>query len=95
MINFVSKGLGGRTSDKHITNHCGFLDIVEPTDTVLADRGFTIAQDLALLQAQLLIPPGRRGTTQFTKDEVRKTKQIANRRIYVEQAIRRMKCFRI
>ncbi|XP_069126931.1 uncharacterized protein [Argopecten irradians] len=95
MINFVSKGWGGRTSDKHITNHCGFLDIVEPTDTVLADRGFTIAQDLALLQAQLLIPPGRRGTTQFTKDEVRKTKQIANRRIYVEQAIRRMKCFRI
>ncbi|XP_033741819.1 uncharacterized protein LOC117328399 [Pecten maximus] len=95
MINFVSKGWGGRTSDKHITNHCGFLDIIEPFDKVLADRGFPIAEDLALLQAELLVPPGRRGTAQFTKEEVKKTKQIANRRIYIEQAIRRMKYFRI
>ena len=59
MINFVSKGWGGRTSDKHITTHSGFLDLIEPYDKVLADRGFTITEDLILLQAELLIPPGR------------------------------------
>lgn len=48
-----------------------------------------------MLNAELLIPPSRRGAFQFTKQEVVKTKQIANRRIYIEQAIRRMKCFRI
>ena len=95
MFNYVSKGWGGRTSDKHITTHSGFLDLVEPYDKVLADRGFTITEDLVLRNAELLIPPGRRGAAQFSTAEVRKTKEIANRRIHIEQAIRRMKSFRI
>ncbi|KAK3097396.1 hypothetical protein FSP39_009272 [Pinctada imbricata] len=95
LINYVSKGWGGRTSDKHITVNSDFLDHVEPNDKVLANRGFPIKEDLILCHAELLIPPGRRGTGQFTREEVNKTKEIANRRIYVEQAIRRMKCFRL
>jgi hypothetical protein len=95
MISYVSQGWGGRTSDKYITENSGFLDLVEPYDKILADRGFPIAEDLLLLNAELLIPPGRRGVSQFSKKEVEKTKQIANRRIYVEQAIRRMKFFRL
>lgn len=95
MINYVSKGWGGRTSDKFITVNSGFLKLFEPYDKVLADRGFPITEELLLLNAELLIPPGRRGAFQFTNKEVVKTKQIANRTIYIEQAIRRMKCFRI
>ena len=48
-----------------------------------------------LRQAKLHVPPGKRGQEQMSKDEVEKTKSIANRRIYVEQAIARMKTFRI
>ena len=33
-INFVSKGWVGRASDNHVTEHCGFLDILEPFDKV-------------------------------------------------------------
>lgn len=61
----------------------------------MADRGFTIREDLALVSAELFIPPGRRGASQISTDEIWKTKEIANRRIYIEQAIRRMKSFRI
>ena len=61
----------------------------------MADRGFTIAEDLILRRCKLHIPPGRRGKEQFTKAEVNKTKKIANLRIYVEQAIRRLKTFRL
>lgn len=95
MINYVSKGWGGRTRDKYITVNSGFLKLIEPYDKVLADRAFLVTGELLLLNAELLIPPGRRGAFQFTKQEVVKTKQIANRRIYIEQAIRRMKYFRI
>ena len=94
-FNFVSKAWGGRASDPHITRHSGFLDIVEIHDAVMADRGFQIQEDLMLKLAYLHIPPGRRGTEQMTPNEVRKTQIIANRRIYVEMAIRRLKCFRI
>ncbi|XP_052079435.1 uncharacterized protein LOC127717711 [Mytilus californianus] len=95
LINYVSEGFGGRCSDKYITNNSGFLDILEPYDCVMADRGFTIREELALVRAQLFIPPGRRGVTQMSTNEVQQTKEIANRRIHIEQAIRRMKYFRI
>ena len=95
MINFVSSAWGGRTSDKYVTVNSGFLDLIENYDIVLADRGFPIREELALLHAELLMPPGRRGVSQMTSSDVRATEDIARRRIYVEQAIRRMKCFRI
>lgn len=37
VISFISKGWGGRTSDKRITENCGFLDKLLPGDLVLAD----------------------------------------------------------
>jgi hypothetical protein len=95
MINFVSECWGGRASDKIITNQSGFLDMIEPYDSVLADRGFPIREELTLKRATLLIPPGRRGVSQMSAADVQLTKSIANRRIYVEQAIRRIKYFRI
>ena len=62
---------------------------------MLADRGFTIAEDIAAHHARLYIPPGRRGSAQMCKKDLKKTKEIANLRIFVEQAIRRLKCFRL
>ena len=96
MINFVSECWGGRTSNKHITLHSGFMDLVQPFDCVMADKGFSnLLQDFTLLHATLLTPPGRHGVSQMPANDVAKTKEIANRRIFVEQVIRRMKYFRI
>ena len=94
-FNFISKAWGGRTSDVHLTRESSFYNILEPYDEVMADRGFTIAEDLLLRKMKLHIPPGRRGQEQFTKADVKKTKTIANLRIIVEQAIRRLKTFRL
>ena len=63
-----------------------FYNILEPYDAVMADRGVTIAEGNM---------PGKHGQKQFTKADVQKTKTIANVRIFVEQAIRRLKTFRI
>lgn len=92
-LNFVSEAWGGRTLDVYLTNESGFYDILEPYVEVMADRGFTIGENLMLLRAGLFIPPGKRGQEQFMKAEVQKTKTMANLRIFVEQAIRRLKTF--
>ncbi|XP_064637845.1 uncharacterized protein LOC135494024 [Lineus longissimus] len=94
-IQYRSKTWGGRTSDLSISRHSGFLDILEPFDEVMADRGFPIQEELASKLCQLHVPPGLKGQAQLTKAEVKRTKAIANTRIYVEQAIRRIKYFRI
>jgi len=49
----------------------------------MADRGFTIAEDLLLHRAELFIPPGKHGQEQFTKADVQKTKTAANLPIFV------------
>lgn len=95
MITFLSKAWGGRASDQLITRESGFLDLVEPNDLILADRGFTIKEDLMMRKATLEIPPPSSGVEQMTKEKVKLTKKIANARIHVERAIGRMKWFSI
>ena len=52
-ISFLSRCWGGRVSDKVLTQKSDFLDLVEPGDTIMADRGFNVAEDLRLYGANL------------------------------------------
>ena len=64
-------------------------------DQVMADRGFKIKNELLMRQAYLCIPPSTKAGMQMVSKEVQETSRIANVRIYVEQAIGRLKRFRI
>ena len=55
-VTYISKGWGGRTSDKFLTEHCDFLDNLIPGDQVLADRGFSVAGSIGLHGCSLHIP---------------------------------------
>lgn len=54
---FVSDLYPGSISDKQLTRRCGILDLLETGDSVMADRGFDIEEDLALQGVRLNIPP--------------------------------------
>ena len=95
LINFGSKGYGGRASDRQIVQDSGFLDELRPGEKVMADKGFNINDLVTKEIAELVVPPGRRGALQMSNKDVEKTKDIANRRIRVEQVIRRIKSFNI
>lgn len=90
-IIFVSKCWGGRVSDRHLTVHSGFLDKLTYGDLVLADRGFDIADDLALVGASLATPPFTRGKPQLSRREVDTARALSCVPIHVERAIGRMK----
>ena len=69
-----------------------------PGDDVMTDRGFQIKEDaLSLMHyhCTLNIPPAARAKSQMTPVECKKTKTIANLRIHVEQAINRIREFKI
>lgn len=86
-VSFISKGWGGRTSDKYITEHCGFFSNIIPGDVILADRGFDIAESVSLMQASLEVPTFMGGKKQLSGVDVLKTRNIANVRIHVERVI--------
>lgn len=99
-FSFISDLWGGNTSDRYITEHSGFLDLVRPGDEIMADRGFTIRDLLTDRRATLVIPPFTKkvkwgkGKRLSTRDVIR-TKNIAKQRIHVERSIRRLKKFRM
>ena len=87
IISFISNAWGGRVSDKHIVENCGYLRHLLPGDVVLADRGFDIADSLALYGATLNIPAFTRGRDQLPAEDVEATRKLANVRIHVERVI--------
>ena len=92
-ISYVSSCYGGRASDVFIVRNSGFLNMIEPYDEIMADRGFKIREDLMMHMATLCIPPSCASSMQMLPHDIRETSNIANVRIYVEQAIGRLKVF--
>lgn len=94
VISFVSDAWGGETSERQIVIDSGILNLLEPGDNVMADKGFTIRDLLLEKGCTLNIPPfNTKG--QFLVDEILYTQEIAKVRIHVERSIGRVKCFHI
>ncbi|CAN7986214.1 unnamed protein product [Ixodes hexagonus] len=94
-VSFISKAWAGRVSDKKLTQKSGLLDKLESGDTVLADRGFLIREDIGRVGATLVVPAFTRGKRQLPAQEVETARQMSKIRIHVERAIGRIKVFRI
>ena len=76
-ISFLSKLYVGNISDQAIVKTSGFLDLVEPGDDIMADRGFNIRHLLLPKQATLNIPAFSHGKSLGMK-AVKKSRKIAS-----------------
>ena len=94
-IIFISDLYPGCISDKELTRRSGLLDLLDGGDSVMADRGFDIEDDMALLGVKLNIPPFLRGKEQLSRQELVETRRIASLRIHVERAMEQLKNFHI
>ena len=82
-------------SDRYIVTHSKYLENLHPGDHVLADRGFTVREELMKRGAELVLLPENKGTAQFSSNDVVKTKRVANVRIHLERVIQCLKLFLI
>ena len=94
-MSFVSKMYNGRISDEEITERSGFYTNVEFGDEIMADRGFTIANELAKQGATLVIPPFLKGRKRLPGLLVDRARQLSSLRIHVERSIERIKNYAI
>ena len=94
-ITFVSQLYTGSISDREIVIRSGILDLpFNESDSVMADKGFTI-EDLLPLGVKLNIPPFLGSSGQMPAEDVLRTQQIASLRIHIERAINKIKNFHI
>jgi hypothetical protein len=88
-INFVSRSYGGRTSDKAVLEGSGYLDCLPHNCQIMVDRRFKqISQILALKNCDAVTTPA---VSQCAKE----VREMADLRVHVEKAIRRLREFRM
>ena len=91
MLWFVSRLFTSAIPDRELTKQSGFLNKLVPGDSVMADKGFVIADILMDVGASLAIPPFLQGGGQFTEEQVIECRQVTSLRFDVERVIRRIK----
>ncbi|XP_062585057.1 uncharacterized protein LOC134255348 [Saccostrea cucullata] len=103
-VMFISELFTGSISDKALTKDSGFLELLEILkdcghilngDAVMADKGFTIEEELNKLNIKLNIPPFIKEGKQMTSGEIKMTQKIAKHRIHIERLIAKIKKFLI
>ncbi|XP_065078250.1 uncharacterized protein LOC135701394 [Ochlerotatus camptorhynchus] len=90
-VAFVSNAYVGRCSDRFITVSSGFLELIEPDDVILADKGFDIADLIESRGATLNIPTFLRKNVQMNPLNIERDRQITSLRVHVERMIGRIK----
>jgi len=63
-------GGGGCISNRHLTAKSGLLKHLKYGDLVLADRGFDISDDLAIVGASLAILPFTKGKLNYPSEKL-------------------------
>ena len=96
-INFVSAFYMGSISDMELTHVSGVIEKLRRKQGIsfMADRGFTIQDQLDLIDVNLNIPPFLEGCGKLPAKEVLEGHKIASVRVHMERAINKIKCFNI
>ena len=96
-VTFISQLFDGSISDRELVSRSGFLDpsLWNSQDSVMANRGFVIYDELKELGVVINIPCFLARRDQLTATEVKESESIASVRIPVERAIQRVKKFRV
>ena len=94
-IMYLSDCYGGRASDRFICQDSEFDSYLRSRYVVMADCCCQITEDLLYYNCNLSVPPGSRLESQLPYSECKHTKGVADLRIHIEQAINRLKGFRI
>ncbi|KAJ8677229.1 hypothetical protein QAD02_013016 [Eretmocerus hayati] len=94
-MSFISKPYGGRYSDSAIFEQSELVNLLEPGDGVMVDKGFLIDEICEMKGLCLIRPPflKNKNNGKFSAKESILTASIAKARVHVERFNQRIKVF--
>lgn len=94
-VTFISSLYSGCISDIEITKHSGLLQLLEPGDQIMADKGFVLNKLLEGTGVSIATPHFLCADGQFTQSQIEDNQSISSLRIHVERHIKRVKEYRL
>lgn len=85
-INFISRGYGGRKSDKLIVKNSGYLNYLQIGHQILADKRFDVTDEVENIGATITTPAFKKGD-QLSQLETEFSRKVSNVRIHIEKII--------
>ncbi|GFT53825.1 DDE Tnp4 domain-containing protein [Trichonephila clavipes] len=93
-ICFVSHLHCGRVSDKKLFLRSKPMDLLEPNDVVMADKGFLIKAELDKIGCKLKIPLFLKNKIQFHASKTVGNCKVSNKPVTVERAVSSIKQYK-
>ena len=92
IVSFTSELYSGSISDPDIVKRSRYLENIQRGDSVMADKGFIIRDELAVVGGRLVLPHFlTKDKKQFSRKEGEHNKKVASLRIHVEPYMERLR----
>ena len=95
MVSYLSDSYGGSTSDRQITERSNLVRMVDPGDSLMADKGFDVQDIFAPVDVTVNIPTFFKKQNRMAGSTVMRDRKIAAKRVHVERIIGLGKTYKI
>ena len=95
LVSFVSDAYGGSTTDRQIVERCGLTQLVEPGDSIMADKGFDVQDIFAPYDVTVNMPTFFRKRNRISNKTLNRDRKISSKHVHVERVIGLGKTYKI
>jgi len=95
LVNYIHHAYGGSASDRNLTEHSTLMSTLDPGDSIMSDKGFTVQDIFAPYDIAVNIPTFMTGKNQLSVKSVSQDHKIASKRVLIERVIGLAKTYNI
>ena len=94
-VSYVSSAYGGSTSDRQIIERSDIFSKVDPTDSIMSDKGFDVQDIFAPMDVTVNIPTFFKKKNRMDGKTVLRDRMVSSKRVHVERIIGLGKTYKI
>ena len=95
LVNVVSDAYGGCTSDRQIVERSNIVQLCEPGDSVMADKGFNVQDLFARMNITVNIPTFFKKRNRISGKIISSDRKVSSKRVHIERIIGLGKTYKI
>ena len=95
LISYISPAYGGSTSDRQVFERSPLVNICEPGDSIMSDKGFNVQDLFAPKDLKVNIPTFFKKKNRISNHTVLRDIKISSKRVHIERLIGLAKTFKI